>query len=395
MLTTTAMLRTRTAAGRTMQLLAVCFALFLLCFYPGPSSTTTTTVGTGVDAFTSSSINKSYYYSAPTLLPTPGHRHPNRRSNHKNQNQNNERGRSHSTGSSSSRTIRSTVLFASTLLPDGYQEYGEDIIRQAAHECGMVLLGTEEENETAAAAAAAAALPRQRLEIEWKAGRIIVTVHGENIQLSSIDGSSTDDNEEEEDEAAAGEKDHGEDDLDSNEDDVDDDEDIVRNGVGAGPIDLSLFARTINRLLDDENRNDAEEEEEEDKDKKEEDPNQDNSVSIGARIAEVFAIEVTTPGVADELLEIVKTHGPEILNAYRGFDVIVKQYDKNMKPKKKKKKTGGGASNEDKIKTIEGKLVERTAEHTIINIKGRMKKLKNETVLSLKLPKAKKEKGSQ
>ena len=61
----------------------------------------------------------------------------------------------------------------------------------------------------------------------------------------------------------------------------------------------------------------------------------------------------------------------------KGFDVICQQED----PKTKK------------VKQVEGRLVERNNEFTIINVKGRVKKMKNSTVLSVKLPKAKKEKG--
>jgi hypothetical protein len=43
------------------------------------------------------------------------------------------------------------------------------------------------------------------------------------------------------------------------------------------------------------------------------------------------------------------------------------------------------------LQTIEGRLVERNEEYTILNLKGRMKKLPNEQVRSVKLPKAKKE----
>jgi len=119
-------------------------------------------------------------------------------------------------------------------------------------------------------------------------------------------------------------------------------------------IDIALFGRTINRLLDDD--------------------------GTGLAIAEVHSIEVTTPGVSNDLLLL----DPELLNVYRGFEVLVEQVDKKTKVKAKVKN-----------KTIEGRLVERNSEFTIVNIKGRMKKMKNETVLSILLPKAKKEKGAR
>ena len=62
----------------------------------------------------------------------------------------------------------------------------------------------------------------------------------------------------------------------------------------------------------------------------------------------------------------------------KGFDVICRYED----PKAKK-----GA------KEIQGRLVERNDQVTIINMKGRMKKIKNDLVVFVKLPKAKKEKG--
>ena len=67
-----------------------------------------------------------------------------------------------------------------------------------------------------------------------------------------------------------------------------------------------------------------------------------------------------------------------MFESYRGFDVICRYED----PKKQK------------ITEITGRLHERTDETTVINIKGRMKKIKNELIESIKLPKAKKEKGA-
>lgn len=66
-----------------------------------------------------------------------------------------------------------------------------------------------------------------------------------------------------------------------------------------------------------------------------------------------------------------------MFEAYRGFDVICRYED----PKK------------NKIAEIAGRLHDRTDEITVINIKGRMKKIKNELIESVRLPKAKKEKG--
>ena len=96
-----------------------------------------------------------------------------------------------------------------------------------------------------------------------------------------------------------------------------------------------------------------------------------NDGGVGFAIAENHEIEVTTPGSPEEL------QGRVMFEAYKGFDVICQQEDTKTK----------------KVKQIEGKLVERNQEFTVLNIKGRMKKMKNSTVLSVKLPKAKKEKG--
>jgi hypothetical protein len=66
-----------------------------------------------------------------------------------------------------------------------------------------------------------------------------------------------------------------------------------------------------------------------------------------------------------------------MFEAYRGFPVMLTYRDAKT----------------NKTKTVEGKLVERTDEYTQINVKGRMRKFKNQVVESVKLPKAKKEKG--
>lgn len=95
---------------------------------------------------------------------------------------------------------------------------------------------------------------------------------------------------------------------------------------------------------------------------------------VGLLIAETHEVEVTTPGAPDELIGLLSS---PVWEAYKGFDVEVQFMD----PKTKK------------TKTIDGRLHDRTNEFTVINIKGRMKKLKNDSVLSVKLPKAKREKG--
>ena len=108
---------------------------------------------------------------------------------------------------------------------------------------------------------------------------------------------------------------------------------------------MTQLARTINQVLDEQ----------------------------ALEIAEQYSIEVTTPGASDELV------GQVMFDAYKGFDVICEFVD----PKKKNSKRP----------QISGRLVERNEDTTIINIKGRMKKIPNENVISVRLPKAKKEKG--
>ena len=116
--------------------------------------------------------------------------------------------------------------------------------------------------------------------------------------------------------------------------------------IPEGSVDVATIARAINVALDDD--------------------------GVGLAIAEAHEIEVTTKGASDELTGIM-------WESYRGFDVICQYKD----PKT------------DKIKTMEGRLVERNEEFTVININGRMKHLKNGNVVSCKLPKAKKEKGAR
>jgi hypothetical protein len=186
------------------------------------------------------------------------------------------------------------------------------------------------------AATKVGALPEQ-VDIQWKPGRIIVTLSGE-VKLNAID----------EDEGVEIEYDG---DIDQNEissfeeefdlgnDDLSEDE---------GSSNIVTIARAINFALGEEGED-----------------------SIGYSIAEHHEIEVTTPGNSEELQGIM-------FESYKGFDVIVEELDK--------KDIG-------KIKILECKFVERTDDKTIVNVKGRLRKIKNEFVKSIRLPKAKKEKG--
>ena len=203
--------------------------------------------------------------------------------------------------SASTTTYRTTRLHAA--LPEGYQEMGDFLIQQTAKEEGA-----------------------ENISVEWKPGRIIVTVKG-NVYLSNPND-------------------------DDDEDIIDDDipegfePEAPSSSLQEGAVDVTKLARAINNAFNDD--------------------------GIGLQIAETHEIEVTTPG-ASNLIE-----GDVMFEAYKGFEVFCDFQD----PKTKK------------IKKIEGRLVERNDEHTIINIKGRMKKIKNDMVLSVALPKAKKEKGA-
>ncbi len=273
-------------------------------------------------------------------------------------------------GTTPSRWIQGTrhQLFSSTrllaALPEGYQEFGEHVIRRAGSLCGL----SKEED----------------LTIEWKAGRIVVTVHAQSY-VSAGDEKTDDDIDTDIDMDMDLEMDMDMDlDVDDNDtdtdigvdmDDMNDDdipytvdeesedneddlslleardkdsvaavEEVASDATPKG-IDVTVLARAINAALDDG--------------------------GVGFAIAETHEIEVTTPGASEEL------QGAVMFNAYRGFDVICQQEDTKTK----------------KVKQIEGRLVERNTEFTIVNVKGRIKKMKNSTVLSVKLPKAKKEKG--
>jgi hypothetical protein len=206
------------------------------------------------------------------------------------------------------------------VLPEGYQQMGNALIVGAAEACGV---------------------QPEQLEIAWKAGTIHVAVHASNVFLSDPREEADDDEESVE-----------ADDEVNTEVALTDDNDVESTSTPDEPtstgqgIDMTVLARAINAALDDD--------------------------GVGLAIAEVHAIEVSTPGATDELSGIM-------FEAYKGFDVLVKHMD----PKKKS------------VKTIEGRLVERNEEFTVLNLKGRFKKLKNTQVVSVKLPKAKREKGAR
>ena len=296
-------------------------------------------------------------------------------------------------------------------LPNGYKEFGERIIREAAIECGMVLddtdtdtesneNGTDTEISSSTAAGSTDIIKSNKLDIEWKAGSIIVTVHGdvllsaipiehaENEITTEADADvdvDADDNETTTDDVTAdlfGDDDDAVD--DDNENNKDEQQQLAEEPVdenARGAIDIALLARTINRMLDPPKK--YGEDDNNDEDNVDEDEDNNGIINIGLAIAEVHSIEVTTPGVSDDLMILIKTN-PQILNVYKGFVVLIQQIDKKTVKKAKTKQ-----------KTIEGRLVSYDNEFTIININGRMKTIRNDTIISMKLPKAKKEKGSR
>jgi ribosome maturation factor RimP len=216
-----------------------------------------------------------------------------------------------------------------------------------------------------------------QIHVEWKAGVIVVTVRGDvyvadneidseeedeefdedEQEYDGVDDEEYDDDKEYDNEDTTKEVEEEDDELEeivSEDDGVSGDE--VNSEEDMGPveeadqsrgIDIAALARAINAALDDE--------------------------GVGFAIAESHEIEVTTPGASDEL------QGPVMFKAYKGFDVLATFID----PKKKTQKT------------IEGKLHERNNEFTVINIKGRLKNIKNQMLVSVKLPKPKKEKGAR
>ena len=222
-----------------------------------------------------------------------------------------------------------TQLFMAGL-PDGYQEFGTQAIVKAGEQCGAT---------------------QGQLQIDWKAGSIIVTVLGDSYVSATDDEDDNveSDDEEEQEFDEEGDNEVLDDDQAEQDKDLDDDEDMEETQsqeVLTRGVDVTQLAKAINLILDDG--------------------------GMGLAIAEVHSIQVTTPGSSDELEGIMFT-------AYKGFDVIVQFMDSKSK----------------KLKTVDGRLVERNEDFTVINIKGRMKNLKNDNVMSVKLPKAKKEKGGR
>lgn len=212
----------------------------------------------------------------------------------------------------------------STALPKDesiWKAEGERVILEAATTCGA--------NE-------------KDVDIQWKPGRIIVTISGDTF----IEAKSKEDDEDAEIEYDDEIDQNALEEFDSEFNAVEGDDDKKEEPEFGN--DIVSIARKINYLLGEEGEG-----------------------SVAYNIAVHHEIEVTTPGASDELEGIM-------FEAYRGFDVIVEALD----PKK-----------EGKVQVIEGKLVDRDEKKTTVNVKGRMRKIKNDLILTVKLPKAKREKG--
>ena len=301
---------------------------------------------------------------------------------------------------------------------DKMKELGNSLILQAALTCGAT---------------------EPMVDIEWKADRIIVTVdvhNDENYNISDeeeedadaflmevgdyLDGElmedeiewEDDDDGEEEDgsvyddgveEGELGEEGEFEDEefdpealgLIPDNDDSSTDKNNTSSSTNSSKkkIDLTQIARSINELLA-----------------------QDGEDTPSFTIAKLHEIEVTTPDFDNTL------RGKVMFENYRGFDVSVEHWKEPKKTKKKKtkknKKTKAQkeepvlaavvvqeASVEEeepslpepptKLTITEGKLVGRDYDKgvTMVNVKGRVVKIKNDTIECVRLPKAKTEKG--
>ena len=265
------------------------------------------------------------------------------------------------------------------------QTLGNKIILQAALQCGAT---------------------EPMLDIAWKADRIVVTVDvtadEDYVDIDDIDELDDDDAfldllelNGELDDMIEYEDDNimYEEGIEYDVQDTDEDEEEFLQTIEStstssdSPIDLTLqIARTINELLA-----------------------ADGEDSPAFKIAKLHEIEVSTPPFDNVL------RGRLMFENYKGFDVIVEHWETKKKKKKKSKSQKGSTPTNDasdsdnsiekeveevakpKLTITEGKLVERdyAKEVTLINVKGRIKKIKNDKIESVCLPKAKREKGAK
>ena len=262
------------------------------------------------------------------------------------------------------------------------QTLGNKLILQAALQCGAT---------------------EPMLDIAWKADRIVVTVDvtadetyvdidvsdklDDDAFLDSLElNGELDDMIEYEDDNIMYEEGIGYDVQDIDEDEEEFLQTIESTSASSdSPTDLTLqIARTINELLA-----------------------ADGEDSPAFKIAKLHEIEVSTPPFDNVL------RGRLMFENYKGFDVMVEHFEETKKKKKKKSKAqkdntptndASDSSIEEEEEVVkpkliitEGKLVERDYEKevTLINVKGRIKKIKNDKIESVCLPKAKREKGAK
>jgi len=262
------------------------------------------------------------------------------------------------------------------------QTLGNKIILQAALQCGAI---------------------EPMLDIVWKADRIVVTVDvtADETYVDIDDSDELDDDDafldslelngelddmiEYEDDNIMYEEGIGYDVQDIDEDEEEFLQTIESTSTSSdSPIDLTLqIARTINELLA-----------------------EDGEDSPAFKIAKLHEIEVSTPPFDNVL------RGRLMFENYKGFDVMVEHWEETKKKKKKKSKSQKDSTptndasdsvekeeevTKPKLTITEGKLVERDYEKevTLINVKGRIKKIKNDKIESVSLPKAKREKGAK
>lgn len=245
------------------------------------------------------------------------------------------------------------------------------------------------------AAALSGGATEEMVDVEWKADRIVVTIDvgkDENYQadIAADDAMGQFDDED----FAEVEWDEDEDEEIEYDDDVEleldeefgEEEDFDPEALGLeemppaapGQVNVPLIARTINAFLA-----------------------QDGEDSPAFQIAKLHEIEVTTPEFDNVL------RGARMFESYQGFDVTVEHWEEPKKKKQTKAKAGknpaaGGAGEdaeaevtEPKLKVTEGKLVGRDYDKdvTMVNVKGRVVKIKNDKIECVRLPKAKREKG--
>ena len=225
--------------------------------------------------------------------------------------------------------------------PSDMKSLGEKIIVQAALQSGAT---------------------ESMIDIQWFPDRIVVNVNkdGEGVILM---GDSLDDDLDEIDWEEEDDDGYDEDDFFEEEFDDEDDEGSISD---SDAVDLTLIARTINELL-----------------------SQDGEDSLAYEIAKLHEIEVTTPEFDNVL------RGKVMFESYKGFDVMVEHWEEPKKKKKPKaqKEEPPTTVLEPKLKVTEGKLVGREEDVTLINVKGRVVKIKNDKIEAVRLPKAKREKG--